>query len=37
VICGLAAESLGLDPERVAAGLFNGVRTTTPVTGLVRA
>jgi len=37
VIAGIAAESMGLDPERVAAGLFGTTGKTTPVTGLIRA
>ncbi|MGN6268888.1 MAG: DUF1501 domain-containing protein [Sphingomonas sp.] len=37
VIAGIAGESLGLDPERVATTLFQGASKTSPVTGLIQA
>jgi uncharacterized protein (DUF1501 family) len=37
VIAGIAGESLGLDPGRVATTLFQGASKTSPVTGLIRA
>jgi uncharacterized protein (DUF1501 family) len=36
VIAGIAAESMGLDPHRVATELFKGSATPVPVTDLVR-
>ena len=37
LIAGVAAESLALDPDRVASGLFEGIGKTAPLTGLIRA
>jgi uncharacterized protein (DUF1501 family) len=35
LIAGAAAQAMGLDPDRVARGLFTGGASTRPVTGLV--